>query len=98
MAKNSRGRFNSMADAWGNDYVGNNEKSVTWTTEYNLTPEVNIGLQSAIGWGMKYHSRTIERGETILFSRWKPSWEKNLSFQLSGGPSRNYQSKKIDQF
>ncbi|CAM4501882.1 OprD family outer membrane porin [Klebsiella aerogenes] len=94
MAKNSRGRFNSMADAWGNDYVGNNEKSVTWTTEYNLTPEVNIGLQSAIGWGMKYHSQTIERGETILFSRWKPSWEKNLSFQLSGGPSWNYQSKK----
>ncbi|MDA4601593.1 porin, partial [Enterobacter hormaechei] len=58
------------------------------------TPEVNIGLQSAIGWGMKYHSQTIERGETILFSRWKPSWEKILSFQLSGGPSCNYQLKK----
>lgn len=93
MAKNSRGRFNSMADAWGNDYVGNNEKMVAWTTEYKVSPEVNIGLQSAIGWGMKYQDHTIERGETILFSTWKPLQEKNLSLMLSAGPSWNYQSK-----
>lgn len=94
MAKNSRGRFNSMADAWGNDYVGDNEKMIAWTTEYQVTPEVHLGLQSATGWGMKYQERSIERGEAIFFSRLKPSWDKNLRFQLSGGPSWNYQSKK----
>ncbi|MTD26197.1 outer membrane porin, OprD family [Erwinia sp. J316] len=94
MTKNSRGRFNSMADAWGNDYVGNNEKMVGWTTEYLITPEVKLGLQSAFGWGMKYQGQQIRRGETILFSKWQPSEIKNLSLQLSGGPSWNYQSNK----
>lgn len=94
MARNSRGRFNSMADAWGNDYVGNNEKMVAWTTQYRLTPEVNVGLQSAFGWGMKYQGHAIPRGETIFFSRWQPAEVKKLSLQLSGGPSWNYQSKK----
>ncbi len=93
MAKNSRGTFNSMADAWGNDYVGNNEKMLAWTTEYLITPEIKLGLQSAYGWGMKYLGREIQRGEAILFSRWQPAKVKNLSFQLSGGPSWNYQSK-----
>lgn len=94
MAKNSRGRFNSMADAWGNDYVGNNEKMVAWTTEYLITPEIKLGLQSAFGWGMNYRDHAIRRGETIFFSKWQPSSVKKLSFQLSGGPSWNYQSQK----
>lgn len=94
MAKNSRGRFNSMADAWGNDYVGDNEKMVAWTTEYQVLPEISLGLQSAFGWGMKYQGSSIERGESLVFSKWKPSWEKNLVVQLSGGPSWNYQSTK----
>ncbi|WP_455811040.1 OprD family outer membrane porin [Pseudomonas graminis] len=94
MTKNSRGRFNSMADAWGNDYVGDHEKMLAWTTEYRLMPSVKLGMQSAYGWGMKYQHHEIQRGEAILFSKWKPSGVKNLSFQLSAGPSWNYQSKK----
>lgn len=92
MAKNSRGRFSSMADAWGNDYVGNNEKMVAWTTEYRVTPQVKLGLQSAFGWGVKYQHHAIRRGEAIFFSKWQPSGVKKLRFQLSGGPSWNYQS------
>lgn len=93
MAKNSRGRFDSMANAWGNDYVGNNEKMLAWTTEYLITPQVRVGLQSAFGWGVRYQDHAIRRGETLFFSKWQPSGVKKLSFQLSGGPSWNYQSQ-----
>ena len=93
LAKLSRGTFNSMADSWGNDYVGNNEKMVAWTFGYAVTPEVEMGMVTNYGWGMKYQGRGIQRGETLMYSRWTPSAVKDLSLQLSGGPSWNYQSQ-----
>lgn len=95
LAKHSRGTFNSMADSWGNDYVGDKEKMLAWTFGYAVTPEVELGMVTNYGWGMKYRGRSIERGETLVYSRWTPSQPalKNLAVQLSGGPSWNYQSQ-----
>lgn len=95
LAKHSRGTFNSMADSWGNDYVGDKERMLAWTFGYGVTPEIEVGMVTNYGWGMKYQGRKIERGETLMYSRWTPSQPalKNLSFQLSGGPSWNYQSQ-----
>lgn len=92
-AKHSRGTFNSMADSWGNDYVGNKEKMLAWTFGYAITPEFELGAVTNYGWGMKYKGNKITRGETIAYSRWTPSAIKNLSIQLSGGPSWNFQSQ-----
>ncbi|MFI8417949.1 OprD family outer membrane porin [Serratia sp. NPDC078593] len=93
LAKHSRGTFNSMADSWGNDYVGHREKMLAWTFGYAATPEIELGMVTNYGWGMKYQNRSIQRGETLVYSRWTPSAVKDLSIQLSGGPSWNYQSQ-----
>ncbi|GKX64216.1 putative outer membrane porin protein [Pragia fontium] len=96
LAKNSRGTFNSMADSWGNDYVGHKEKMIAWTPGYAVTPEIEVGAVTNYGWGMKYKGVSIDRGETLLYTRWAPvdGKLKNLSVQLSGGPSWNFQSKR----
>lgn len=95
IAKHSRTTFNSMADSWGNDYIGDNEKMVAWTFGYAVMPEIELGMVTNFGWGMKYRDRKINRGETLVYSRWSPSTPelKNLTVQLSGGPSWNYQSE-----
>jgi hypothetical protein len=95
LAKHSRGTFNSMADSWGNDYVGDKEKMLAWTFGYAILPEVELGMVTNYGWGMKYQGQKLDRGETLVYSRWTPSQPalKNLAIQLSGGPSWNFQSQ-----
>ncbi len=93
MSKNSRGTFTSMAFA-GNDYMRDGEIVLSTMTDYNLTPELVIGIASNIA-QFNYLGNHIRTGEINTFSRWVPtnSKLKNLTVWAMFGPGWSYQMK-----
>lgn len=90
MSKNSRGTFASMAYA-GDDYMRDGELMLATMTDYNLTPELTVGLAGNIG-QLNYKGNHVRTGEINAYSRWVPSHPKlkNLTLWAMFGPGWSY--------
>lgn len=90
MSKNSRGTFISMAYA-GNDYMRDGELVLSNMSDYNLTPELAIGLAGNIA-QFNYRGNHVRTGEINAFSRWVPTHPrlKNLTVWAMFGPGWSY--------
>ncbi len=69
--QNSRGTFISMAYA-GSDYLRDGELVLANISDYNLTPELAIGLAGNIA-QFNYKGNHVRTGEINAFSRWVPT-------------------------
>ncbi len=92
MSKNSRGTFISMAYA-GDDYMRDRELILANISDYQLTPQLAIGLAGNIA-QFSYRGNHVRSGEISAFSRWIPSDPrfKNLTVWLMFGPGWSYKS------
>ncbi|MGX9374438.1 OprD family outer membrane porin [Pantoea ananatis] len=92
MSKNSRGTFISMAYA-GDDYLRDGELMIANITEYQLTPDITVGLAGNIG-QFNYKGNHVRTGEINAFSRWAPShsYFKNFTFWAMFGPGWSYKA------
>lgn len=90
MSKNSRGTFVSMAYA-GNDYMRDGELVLSTFSEYNVTPQLAVGLAGNIA-QFNYKGNHVRTGEINAFSRWVPDQPalKNLSVWAMFGPGWSY--------
>jgi hypothetical protein len=90
MSKNSRGTFISMAYA-GSDYMRDGELVLANISDYNLTPELAIGLAGNIA-QFNYKGNHVRTGEINAFSRWVPTHPKlkNLTVWAMFGPGWSY--------
>lgn len=90
MSKNSRGTFISMAYA-GSDYLRDGELVLANISDYNLTPELAIGLAGNIA-QFNYKGNHVRTGEINAFSRWVPTHPqlKNLTVWAMFGPGWSY--------
>lgn len=92
MSKNSRGTFISMAYT-GDDYLRDGEIMLANMTEFQLTPDLAIGLAGNIG-QFNYKGNNVRTGEINAFSRWVPSqpYLKNFTFWMMFGPGWSYKA------
>lgn len=80
LAKNSRGRFNSMTSA-GVDYMRDGELALTALTTYNFVPELTSGIQVNYG-QFDYKDNTVRSGEINLINIWKPTDKRLKNFSV----------------
>lgn len=92
MSKNSRGTFISMAYA-GDDYMRDGELMLANISDYQLTPELAVGLAGNIA-QFSYRGNHVRSGEINAFSRWIPtdSRFKNLTLWVMFGPGWSYKA------
>lgn len=90
MSKNSRGTFSSMAYA-GSDYMRDGELFLANISDYNLTPDLAIGVTGNIA-QFNYRGNHVRTGEINAFSRWTPTHPKlkNLNVWMMFGPGWSY--------
>ncbi|MTD28389.1 OprD family outer membrane porin [Erwinia sorbitola] len=94
MSKNSRGTFTSMAYA-GSDYLRDGELMLSTISDYNLTPDLAVGVAGNIG-QFNYKGNHVRTGEINFFTRWVPSDPtlKNLTVWAMFGPGWSYKMNK----
>lgn len=90
MSRHSRGTFTSMAFA-GSDYMRDGELMLSTISDYNLTPELALGVTASIA-QFNYRGNHVRTGEINAFSRWVPTDPalKNLTLWVMFGPGWSY--------
>lgn len=93
MSKNSRGRFNSMANA-GFEYMHDKEKALALDIGYKLTPEFTLGVNTHFGL-FNYQGQSVNEGEFNIYSLWQPSSKalKDLTIFAMMGPGRTFEHR-----
>lgn len=88
--KNTRGAFNSKADGEGNDYINDGEQMVYLYSQYQLLPELLIGLYGNYGFGMKYKNVALKEWECGGYFLWNSPQIKGLDVFAGFGPSYSW--------
>lgn len=93
MSKNSRGTFNSMANA-GLAYLKDREKALSLDVGYRINPEIIMGVNTHYGF-FDYRGEKVREGELNVYSAWNPSSNKlkDLTIVAMIGPGRTYDHK-----
>lgn len=91
LGKNTRGAFNSKADAPGNDYVNDGEQMLYGYGQYQISPEWLAGLYAYYGDHMRYRGVAMREWEYGGFISWAP--ERLPGFTLFAGLGPSYSWK-----
>ncbi|MGO2973707.1 MAG: OprD family outer membrane porin [Hafnia alvei] len=87
MGKNTRGTFNSPADGEGNDYVNDGEQMLYVYSQYQVSPELLVGLYGNYGYGIEYKGVSLKEWEYGGFFSWSPQRIAGLNIFAGFGPA-----------
>ena len=88
--KNTRGAFNSKADGEGNDYINDGEQMLYLYSQYQILPELLIGMYGNYGFGMEYKGVDLNEWEYGGYFLWSSPQLKGLNVFAGFGPSYSW--------
>lgn len=88
--KNTRGAFNSKADGEGNDYINDGEQMLYLYSQYQISPDLIMGVYGNYGFGMKYENVSLTEWEYGGYFSWNVPQAKGLNVFAGFGPSYSW--------